>query len=451
MAGPRLLRATVMHVPRDPFRGGGALEAYEDGAVLLDDGVVRDVGDYAEVAGRHPEAAVDDRRGAIIVPGLVDTHVHYPQVPAIGAVGMRLLAWLERRALPEEARYADAAYADVRAAAFLRLLAANGTTTAMVFGAHFAPAMDAFFRAAARSGLRIVAGLCVSDRNLTSALHTTPERALAQGLHLARRWHGHGRLAYAVTPRFAVSCGEAMLAACGELLAALPGLYLTSHVNESVEEIAAVRSLHAAATDYLDAYDRFGLVGRRTLLAHDVHPGERELTRLAEAGAAVAHCPTSNLMLGSGLFPLARHLDLGIRVALGSDVGAGVGFGLFKEALAAHQIQMLRGDGEPLDAARTLYLATAAGARALGMEQRVGDLAPGKQADLVVLRPPPGSTLAELLPFAEDAEAALAAVVALAREESVEEVLVAGERVHPGAAAGGREAAGLDAGVPPAP
>ena len=445
MSVPTLLRGSVMHAPRDPFREGGTLEAWDDGAVLLDGDVVGAVGDYAELSRRHPHAAVDDRSGAVVLPGLVDAHVHYPQVAAIGAVGMRLLEWLERRALPEETRYADVAYAAERAAAFLRLLAASGTTTAMVFGAHFAPAMDVFFQAAERSGLRIFAGLCVSDRDLAGPLHTTPERALREGLELAQRWHGRGRLAYAVTPRFALSCGEALLAACGELVAAVPGLHVTTHINENLEEIAGVRARYPGAADYLDAYDRFGLVGPRTVLAHDVHPRDRELARLAESGAAVAHCPSSNLTLGSGLFPLRRHLDAGVPVALGSDVGAGAGFGVLKEALTAHQVQMLRPDGEPLDAVRALYLATAAGARALGVGDRVGDLTPGKQADLVVVRPPPGSTLAELLRFAADAEAALSALVALAREESVEEVMVAGERVY---RRGEPQRGWLDAGPP---
>ncbi len=434
MAVTRLLRGTVMHVPRDPFRHGGALEAYADGAVAIATDSVAAVGEYAELARAHPAAEVEDRRGAVILPGLVDTHVHFPQVPAMAGVGLRLLEWLERRALPEEARYADVAYAEARAEAFLRLLAANGTTTALVFGAHFAPAMEVFFRAAERSGLRVLAGLCVSDRNLVEPLHTTPERALREGMELARRWHGRGRLGYAVTPRFALSCGEGLLTACRELLESVPGLALTSHINESEEEVAAVRALHPAARDYLDVYDRFGLVGQRTVLAHDVHAGDRELARLAAAGAAVAHCPSSNLGLGSGLFPLTRHLDAGVRVALGSDVGAGSGFGLLKEALAAHQVQMLRPDAEPLDPARALYLATAAGAAALGMADRIGDLTPGKQADLVVLRPPAGSTLAELLALADDAEAALAALVTLAGEESVEAVLVAGEPLPAGGA-----------------
>jgi guanine deaminase len=448
MGATGLLRGTVMHVPRDPFEYDGALEAFDDGALALKDGRVLEAGDYAALRRRYPGAAVDDRRGAVVLPGLVDAHVHYPQVPVLGAVGMRLLAWLERRTLPEEARYADADYAAARADVFLRLLAAGGTTTALVFGAHFAPAMERFFQAAERSGLRIAAGLTVADRNLRAELHTTPERALADGLELARRWHGRGRLRYAVTPRFALSAGEDLLGACGELLRALPGLLFTTHLNESREEIEAVRGLFPWADDYLATYERFGLVGERSLFAHDVHPRQSELERLAAASATVVHCPTSNVSLGSGLFPLRRHLDTGVRLALGTDVGAGTGFGVLKEALAAHQVQMLREDGAALDPTRLLHLATGAGARALGLGGVVGDFLPGREADLVVVRPQQGSTLAEVLAHAEDASSALAALITLAREESVEEVRVGDQRVHGGPPV---ERAGLDADPPAGP
>lgn len=443
MGEPTLLRGTVMHVPRDPFLEGGVLEAEGDGALALEGGTVLAVGDYAAVRRRFPAAEVDDRRGAVILPGLVDAHVHYPQVPVIGTVGLRLLPWLEHRTLPEEARYAEPAYAADRAEVFLRLLAGSGTTTALVFGSHFAPAMERFFRAAERSGLRVAAGLAVADRNLREELHTTPERALADGLELARRWHGRGRLRYAVTPRFALSSGEALLEACGELLGTRPDLLFTTHLNESTEEIAAVERLFPWAGDYLATYERFGLVGERSLFAHDVHPGDGELGRLAAARSTVVHCPTSNISLGSGLFPLRRHLDAGVRLALGTDVGAGTGFGVLKEALAAHQVQMLRADGVALDPARLLYLATGAGARSVGLGGVVGDFTPGREADLVVVRPRRGSTLGEVLKHARDADAALGALITLAGEADVEEVRVAGERVHGGPTA---DPAGLDAG-----
>jgi len=426
----RVLRGTVVHVPRDPFAEEGALEVFEDGALVLRGGRVAGLGDAQELLRGVVGAEVVDHHGALLIPGLVDAHVHYPQVPVIGGLGLRLLAWLEHHTLPEEARYADLDYARLRARAFLRLLAANGTTTAMVFGAHFAPAMDAFFEEAAASGLRITAGLTVSDRALRPELHTTPERALAEGLELAARWHGQGRLRYAVTPRFAVSAGEAMLEACGELLRSRPGLWFTTHLNETEEEVAVVRAAFPWARDYLDTYERYGLVGERSVFAHDVVAGDGELQRLAAGDAAVAHCPTSNMALGSGLFPLARHLHHGVRVALGSDVGGGTGLSLLKEARAAAEVQMLRPDGAPLDAAHLLWLATGAGARALGLAGTVGDFRVGAEGDVVVLRPPTGSTLEDVWRAREDPRQRLAAALTLAREESVAEVWIHGLRVH---------------------
>jgi guanine deaminase len=428
----RLLRATVAHVPEDPFRfGEGALEVWVDGAVAVgDDGRVQDVGDWARVRQRHPAAPVDDRRGAWLLPGFVDAHVHFPQVGVLGGIGQRLLTWLERRTLPFETRFADGAFARVEAERFLRLLARNGTTSAMVFGAHFAVAMEAFFGAAAASGLRITAGLVVGDRDLGTALHTTPAAAFEEGAFLARRWHGRGRLRYAVTPRFSLSSSPALLEACGALAASLPDLWTTTHLNETPEEIAAVAARFPKARDYLATYEDAGLVGPRSVFAHDVHVSDDELDRLAAAGAAVAHCPSSNHTLGAGLFPLARHLRHGVRVALGTDVGAGTSLSLPAEATAAYAGQMLLGpEGEPLTAAHLLWWATAAGAAALGLDDRVGDLRPGREADLVALRPRRGSTLDVALTHAPDALSALGTLLTLAREDVVEATWVAGSPV----------------------
>lgn len=426
--GVGLLRGTVAHVPRDPFAHGPvALAGWEDGAVAVAGGRVVDVGDWVDVRARHPDAPVDDRRGAWLLPGFVDAHVHYPQVGVIGGLGPRLLEWLAHRTWPHEARFADAAFARAEARRFLGLLARNGTTTALVFGAHQAVAMEAFFAEAAASGLRITAGLAVGDVGLPDALVTTPELAYEEARFLARRWHGRGRLRYAVTPRFAVSSSAALLDACGAVAAEVPGAWATSHLNETPEEIAVVRARFPAADDYLATYEAAGLVGPRSVFAHDVHPSDGELARLAAAGAAVAHCPTSNQALGSGLFPLARHRRAGVRVALGTDVGAGTSLAILGEATAAYAGQMLLGaDGEPLTAAHLLWLATAAGADALGLGDAVGDLAPGREADLVALRPRPGSTLEAALGHAADLPSALATLVALAREDAVEGTWVAG-------------------------
>ena len=424
-----LLRARLLHTPRDPFVYDDALEVFDDGALAIGEGgEIAAIGDFARLRAAFPDAELVDRSDALALPGFVDAHVHYPQVPVIGAMGMRLLEWLQARTLPEEGRFADASYARTQARTFLARLAANGTTSALVFGAHFAGAMDPFFEEAEASGLRIAAGLVVSDRNLGNGLHTTPERARRESLALAERWHGRGRLRYAVTPRFSLSCSDALLAACGEVLAGRPELLFTSHLNETRAEIRTVAELFPAATDYLASYERHGLVGRRSVFAHNVHPSDGELQRLAAAGASVCHCPSSNMFIGSGLFPLRRHLERGVRVCLGSDVGGGTGFSLLKEGLMAYQGQMLLGDdGHPLTPARVLYLATAAGGEALDLAQ-VGDLSPGMQADLVLLRPPAGSTLEAVLAHAPSAEAALAATITLAREECVSEVWVGGAR-----------------------
>jgi guanine deaminase len=425
-----IVRAQLAHTPRNPFLHEPALEAFDDGALAFSDGRILAVGPWAEVHRMHADASVLEARDAVLLPGFVDCHVHYPQVGVIGAMGLGLLDWLRLRSLPEEARLADLGYAGVVADRFVRGLAANGTTTALVFGSHFPAAQDALFRAASEVGLRVSSGLVVSDRGLLPSLRVSADAAASASRELISRWHGRGLVRYAVSPRFAVSCSEQLLSACGELLREASGLLVTSHLNESPAEIELVASLFPWSGDYLETYERFGLVGPRSVFAHDVHVGDGELARLAAAGAAVAHCPSSNAFLGSGLFPMRRHLDSGVRVALGTDVGAGTGLSMLKEGLMAYQVQMLLGPaGAPLGPAELLWLATAAGAVALGLSDEIGDLSVGKSADFVLVRPPAGSTLAVVLERADSIEAKLGAMFTLAREESIAEVRVAGRVV----------------------
>jgi guanine deaminase len=418
-------RAQVMHTPRDPFTEGDALEAFSDGALAFADGRIEAVGCFDQVRRAYPDAEVRDERDAILLPGFVDTHVHFPQLAIMGSMGLGLLDWLERYALPEEARMADPAHARRIAREFVAGLSTNGTTTALVFGSHFPAAQETLFEEAERSGLRIASGLVVSDRNLLPELHVEPDEAYEAGRELAERWHGRGRLRYAVTPRFSLSCTEGMLEACGALHGEV-GALVTSHMNENLDEVAAVRAVFDGFDDYLHTYEHFGLVGESTVLAHNDHPTEAELARLGAARASVAHCPESNAFLGSGLFPMRRHLDHGVRVALGTDVGAGTGLSMLKEALTAYQMQMLRQDPPPIGPAHLLFLSTRAGALALGMDE-VGDFSPGRAADLVLLRPPQGSTLETVLRHSDSPERTLGALFALAGEESVVEVRVAGE------------------------
>jgi len=428
-----LFRATIFHTPESPFSremgDPGSLVCHEDGGLLVSGGRIIACGEYVAVRKAHPDASTIDWRGGFLVPGFVDAHVHFPQLRIIGAMGRTLLDWLERVALPEEARMADDRYAADTARRFLRALASHGTTTALVFGAHFPGATAQLFEGAAASGLRIVSGLVLSDRGLHADLHLTPEQAHRESTLLIERYHKRGRLLYAVTPRFAVSASEAMLEICQQLMVDHRDVRLQTHINENRSEIEAVGRLFPWAQDYLAVYERYHLNGDRSVMAHNVHPSTSEIERLAAAGTAVAHCPGSNAALGSGCFPLARHIKAGVTCALGTDVGGGLGFGMLKEGLQAYLMQRLAPEPQALDAARLLYLATRAGAEALGLEKEIGDFCEGKAADFVYVRAPADSVLESVVRHAETPSQALAALFTLAGSESVREVRVEGQTV----------------------
>jgi guanine deaminase len=428
-ATSELLRAAIFHTVANPFYDQRALVCHDDGAVLIRDGRIVASGDFQTVRAESGDVPTTDWRGGVLLPGLVDAHVHFPQVRIIGGLGLTLFDWLEALALPEESRMADVAYARQTAETFVRALAAHGTTTALVFGAHFAPATAALFDAASAAGLRIASGLVLSDRLLRSDLHQTPEEAYRASVDLIRRYHGRGRLLYVVTPRFARSTSEAMLEVCQTLLREHDTVRTQSHINESPREVAEAARLFPWAHDYLAVYERYGIAGRRAVLAHNVHPTAGELERLAAARTTVAHCPASNAALGSGICPLRRHFDAGVACALGTDVGGGTGFGILKEALQAYLMQRVAPDGVALDPGMLLYLATRAGAEALGLESEIGDFGAGKAADIVYLRPPAHSPLDVVLRHAESPRHALGAVFTLAGPESVREVRVAGSKV----------------------
>ncbi len=432
-----LYRARAYDTPDDPFAGGAAAPGfrYDDdlGLAVSDDGVIVARGSFASVAAAHPDVPVLDVRAGILLPGLVDTHVHFPQVRVIGALGMPLLEWLDRCALPEELHLASPDYAGTIAGEFVASLIAAGTTTSLVFGSHFAPAVDALFAEAERYGLRVTSGLVVSDRLLPAPLLTTPERAYSEAVDLAKRWHGAGRLRYAVTPRFSLSTSDPVLAACAAVLGDVEGACFTSHVNENHVEVATVAGQFPDRAHYVDTYDHHGLLGPLSVLAHNVHPTESELAVMAARASSVAYCPTSNSALGSGIFPLRRHVAAGVRVALGSDVGAGTGFSIFKEGLQAYFLQHLLGEeGLPLAAAHLLHLSTAGGAAALGLADTVGDLSEGKQFDAILVRPPAGTALDIGLRHADSPEAALGKVFALAGDADVAEVWVGGDQIASG-------------------
>ena len=423
-----IYRATVLDTPVDPF-GGGTLRAESDIALAVRDGQITARGPFADVRAATPDDEVLDLRDGVLLPGFVDTHVHFPQVRAIGALGMPLLDWLEHSALPEEARLHETGYAQSVATEFLHGLTRAGTTSALVFGSHFASAVDVLFTQAEQVGLRVTSGLVVSDRLLRADLLTTPERAYDESVALASRWQGHERIRYAVTPRFSYSCSADLLEACGAAYKDIDDAWCTSHVNENLTEVAEVTKLFGG-TSYVGTYQDHGLLDEHTILAHNVHPTDAELDMLSASRAAVAHCPTSNASLGSGMFPLAAHLHHGVRVAMGTDVGGGTGFSMLKEGLQAYFIQSLLGaQGVSLTPAHLLHLATTAGADALGLRDQVGELSAGKRFDAVFVAPAADSPLGVGIRHAAGPDDALAKIFAMGTPADIGRVWVDGKQI----------------------
>ena len=418
-------RAALLSVPRDPATGGVPIH-HPDGLLVVEDGHVAAFGAHDALAGRFASVPVTHFPGRLIVPGFVDTHVHYPQTDRIASHGEQLLAWLDRHIFPEEAKFASRAHADAVADAFCDELLRNGTTSALVFATVHEGSVDALFEAALARTMRIVSGKVLMDRG-PEALRDTVADGRAATEALIARWRGRGRLGYAVTPRFALTSSDEQLADAGAILAAHPDVLLHTHLSENPGEVAAVAERFPDAADYLDVYDRFGLVGSRSVFAHGVHISDRAMARMADAGAGIAHCPTSNLFLGSGLFDLAQADRHGVRVGIGSDVGAGTSFSILHTLGEAYKVAQMR--GAALDPFRALHLATAGGAALLGLSDRIGGLQPGQEADFVVLDPAATPLLARRTRGASLHDT-LFALEVLGDDRAVERTYVAGRCRH---------------------
>ena len=376
-------RGEILSVGRDPASHPDAVRHESDGLLVVEGGIVMARGAYTDLAPRFGDLPTETLTG-LIVPGFVDAHVHYPQFDRIASHGAQLLEWLDRHIYPAEKAFADRAHADAVAGAFLDELLRNGTTSALVFATVHAHSVDALFEAALSRRMRVVSGKVLMDLG-PPGLADTPELARSESEALIARWRGRGRLGYAVTPRFALTSSDAQLHAAGALLEAHPEVLLHTHLAENVDECAAVAGRFTDSIDYLDAYDRFGLVGARSVFAHGIHLSPRACTRLATSGAGIAVCPSSNLFLGSGFFDFGQAAVHRVKLGLGSDIGAGTSLSMLHTAGLAYQAAQAR--GHALDPFRALYLATAGGAALLHIEDRVGALEPGQEADFVVLDP----------------------------------------------------------------
>ncbi len=421
-------RASILHLLDDPTKTDEGVAFHEDGLLLVEDGHVVACGDHADLHELLGDTPVEDLTGKLITPGFIDTHIHFPQVDIIAAHGAQLLDWLEQHTFPAEAAFADPAHAAEAAEFFVKELLRNGTTTALVFGSVHKGSVEALFRAALARDMRLIAGKALMDRNAPQGLTDTVESSRADMQGLIADWHGKGRLGYAVTPRFAISCSDAQLAMAGEVLAANPGVWMQTHLSENPREIEETAALFPEAADYLDVYDRFGLLGQRSVFAHCVHLRGEAFERLAAKGGAAAFCPTSNLFLGSGLFPLETACAHGVKVGIGTDVGAGTTFSILHTLGEAYKVGQLRGTA--LDPFQALYLATLGGARALDLGDRIGNLAPGKEADFLVLDLAATPLLARRLGGDRGLENRLFALTVLGDDRVVERTYLAGIEQH---------------------
>lgn len=432
MATTAAVRADVLHCVRDPGLDGSDREAVvhlRDGLLVWRDGRIECLGPAQTLLPTlGPEVIVHDRRGGLVVPGFVDTHVHFPQVDVIASHGTQLLDWLERYTFPEERRFADARHASQAARFFLDRLLENGTTTASVFCTVHPGSVDAFFDAARARGLRMVAGKSLMDRNAPEGLSDTPDEGDAQCRALIERWHGVDRLAYAITPRFAVTSSAQQLALAGRLAAEYPTVHVQSHVAENRDEVAWVARLFPQARSYLDVYDRFGLLRERAIYAHCIWLDDADRARLAASGTAASFCPTSNLFIGSGLYDLKQAIAAGHRVGLGTDVGGGTSYAMLRTLGEAYGVQQLLGTA--LHPAYALYLATLGGARALYLDDRIGRFAPGTDADFVVLDPQATPLLARRTGLRDDPLDTFFALTVLGDDRAVAETWAAGACVH---------------------
>ncbi|MCC5974420.1 MAG: guanine deaminase [Rubellimicrobium sp.] len=427
-----LLIGRTLAFAEDPFRAPpeAAARISERGAVLIREGRIAELGEADDLRRAHPDVPVTDHGAALITAGFVDAHMHYPQTGIVASWGKRLIDWLNTYTFPEEARFADPAHAARQAALTLDLALAHGTTTLASFCTIHPGSVDAIFAAAHARGMAVMAGKTCMDRDTApESLRDTAQSAHDDSAALIARWHGRDRAVYAISPRFSPTSTPDQLEALGALWAAHPDCLMQTHLSEQVDEVAWVRGLYPQARDYLDTYEAHGLLGARAVFGHAIHLTPREEARLSEVGAGVAHCPTSNAFIGSGLFDLAGFAQTGMRVGLATDTGGGSSFSMLRTMAAAYEIAQLR--GHAIHPSQLIWLATEGAARTLHQEGEIGSLSVGAMADLVVLDLASTPAIAQRAERAGDIWEALFPTIMMGDDRAVAQVYVAG-RARPG-------------------
>lgn len=382
----RLIRGRVLSFIREPqdISDTSSYIYHEDGALLVEGGLIKAVGDYAAVAAqKSADTPETDHRPHLILPGFIDTHIHFPQSQVVASYAAELLDWLNDYTFIEEQKYADEQFGEHIAERFIDELLRHGTTTVVAYGSVHPQSVDAFFRASERLNMRNIAGKVMMDRNAPAALCDTARSSYDDSKALIARWHGKGRLDYAITPRFAITSTPAQLEAAQALVREHPECYVQTHLSENHAEIDFTCSLYPDAPDYTGIYEHYGLLGEKTLLGHSIHLSEREVKVLADSRSVAVFCPTSNLFLGSGLFDRDGLRDAGVRIGVATDIGGGTSWSMLRTLDEGYKVLQLR--GQRLNPLTSFYMMTLGNARALSMEDKIGTLNAGTEADFVIL------------------------------------------------------------------
>lgn len=382
----KILRGRVLTFVAEP-QSTDDHDAYryiEDGAVVIGGGKIIAVGEWSEALKLIvPKAEVIDHTGELILPGFIDTHIHYPQMQVVGSYAKDLLEWLNTYTFIEEQRFADEAHAERIASLFFDELVRYGTTTAAAYCTVHPQSAEAFFKEAEKRNMRMIAGKVMMDRNAPKALCDTPQQGYDDTRRLMEKWDGRGRLHYAITPRFALTSTHEQMEMCQDLAREFPDAYIQTHVNESLGEIAFAKELYPNLPDYVGIYEHYGLLGPKTLLGHCIHMTDREIAAMSETGAVAVFCPTSNLFIGSGLFDRQRMIDGNVRIGVATDIGGGTSYSMLRTLDEGYKVLQLK--GQRLSPIESFYMMTLGNARALCLEHKIGSLEVGADADIVVL------------------------------------------------------------------
>jgi guanine deaminase len=431
-------RGAILHFLTDPGTvcDSRTYEYFEDGLLIVEDGRVARVGPAPQLLrGLPADIEVTEHGGRLIMPGFIDSHIHYPQTDVIGSGGRNLLEWLRDYTYPAERRFSDPDYARAVAEIFLDELARNGTTTAMVFCTVHPQSVDAFFTAATARDLRMIAGKVLMDRNGPDYLRDTADSGERESRELLQRWHRNERLLYAITPRFAATSSPEQLTSVARLAQEFPDAFIQTHAAEQRDEVEWVRRLYPKTNGYLDVYDRYGMLRKRAVYAHCIHIDGAERQRMAQTGAAAAFCPSSNLYLGSGLFDIAAADAAGMPFAMATDVGGGNHFSMLRTLGDAYKVAQM--SGQQLAPLRALYLATLGAARALGLDGNIGSFSVGREADFIVLDLEATGLLARRTAQSRTLADKVLVLIALADDRAIARTYILGKQVHPRPPSGG--------------